>query len=187
MTVLSNGIAAPTTAKIGAASTVQTTSGAPSVIITPRGFVDVPDAVLNPGQIATDDALVKIAENAKFASARPEYFFLGYFKHGDTVPEPFSLIDNYNYDYSELLFHHTLYSSRAPGVGFTSGQTTAPAIAGGQPTNLYWYTADIDNATGLVALQVSYFKQGKVAETITHDGILKVYAHAQRQSVNTPS
>lgn len=172
---------------IGASPNVQTTPGGPVIITTPRGFVDIPDSLLAPGQIVSDDIMVKLAENAKFAGCHSEYINMGYWKHGDTVSTPFSPVDRYAYDYSEILFQYHLYSTRAPGVGFASGQTTPPAIAGGQPTNLYWYSVDINDAIGLVSVSVSYFKQGKVAETITHDGIVKVSAHCQRQSVNTTS
>lgn len=160
---------------------------APVVITTVRGFLDIPDAQLAAGQVFTDDIAVNLNQNARFGMVRSETIFMGFWKHGDTVPSPLSPVDGYAYDPTEVLYQCMLYSPRAPGVGFVSGQTSVPVIAAGQPTNVYWFACDINDANGLVDITISYFQQGKIPETITHDGMVKVYAICQRQSVNVDS
>lgn len=150
------------------------------VITSISGFVDLPDANIAASTIVTDDSLVKINQNAKFAAVRPEFIFMGYYVNGDTISLPSSPVDQYAYSYDEILFDFTMYSTRGPGTGFVSGQATAPVQAILQPANLYWTRATIDSSTGKVAIDVSYFAQGG-AETITHDGIVKVTAICQRQ------
>jgi len=150
------------------------------------GFADLADANIAANQVLTDDSMVKISQNAKFSAIRLERIFMGFYKHGDTVGTPISPVDGYPYAQAEVLYDFVLYSTRAPGAGFVSGQATPPAVSPTQPANLYWYTADINDATGIVTLGVSYYKQGG-AETITTDGIVKVYALCQRSSVNVAS
>jgi hypothetical protein len=147
------------------------------------GFTDVPDANLAAHEFVTDDALVKISQNAKFGAVRSERIFMGYYQNGDKVNPPVSPVDGYPYDISELQFDYILYSTRAPANGFVSGQGAPPVLAASQPANLYWPRANVDDATGAVSIQVSYYKPGG-AETISTDGVLKVYANAVRASVN---
>ena len=149
-------------------------------------FFDLPDSSFAVDQPVTDDLLVKLNHNAKFGAVRCEYIFMGYYKHGDTVPVPASPVDGYGYSRDELLFDFRLVSTRGAGATFVSGQATPPPIASSQPANLYYFVCDVDDATGNVSIIVSYFKQGG-AETVTNDGIVKVYAICQRQSVNTSS
>lgn len=150
------------------------------------GFADLDEATIAAEEVLTDDALVKICQNAKFAAVRPERIYMGFYKNGDTVGLPVSPVDGYTYTQDEILYDWFLYSTRAPAAGFIAGQADPPAISAGQPANLYWLKVDIDDTTGLVDLWVSYYKQGE-AETITHDGIVKVYANGQRQSLNIAS
>ena len=152
------------------------------------GFTDVSDATLAAGQVLTDDTLVKISENAKLAAVRAEIIFMGFYANGAEVPLPQSPVDGYLYSKSELVYEWTLFSTRGPDAHFVNGQAEAPGIGAGlklgQPTNIYWTEFDIDDATGKVSTLVSYFSQGVVPETITNDGVLKVYAVCQRASVS---
>src|SRR5438876_1159874 len=68
------------------------------------GYCDISDATLAAGQVLTDDSMVKISENAKFAAVRPEVIFMGYYANGATVPVPQSLVDGYVYSRSEIIF-----------------------------------------------------------------------------------
>jgi hypothetical protein len=136
--------------------------------------------------VVTDDVAVKILQNAKFGCVRFETIFMGYFKHGDTVPQPVSPVDQYTYARNEVVYDFALYSTRQPAQGFVSGQATAPAISSVSTPNLYWTRAGINDATGIVSIDVSYY-QPKGTETITHDGIVKVVALCQRASINTQS
>lgn len=150
------------------------------------GAVDLPDSNLAAHQIATDNSLVKINQNAKLAPIRSETIFMGFYKHGDTIPVPVSPADGYQYSRSELQFDCRLYSTRAPNIGFVSGQASAPVQSNSQPANLYWTRMSIDDSTGIVNIDVSYYKQGG-QETISHDGIVKVLAYCQRSHQNVPS
>lgn len=55
-----------------------------------------------------------------------------------------------------------------------------------QPANLYWHAVDINDANGKVSITVSYYVP-KGAETISNDGVVRVIAVCQRQSVNVAS
>lgn len=150
------------------------------------GLTDIVSSqVLAATDIVTDDSLLKIAQNAQAAIVRIETIPMGFYKHGDTVGIPVSPVDNYPYAREEIQYLFTWYSTRAPAAGFVSGQGIRPVIAAGQPANFYWKTVDINDATGEVSLQVSYFSGTN--ETIGHDGIIKVLAVCQRASVNNPS
>lgn len=150
------------------------------------GFVDLPDSDLAADKALTDDILVKISQNSKFSTVRCEYIFMGFYVNGDTIPVPVSPVDGYAYSREELLFDFTLYTTRAPAAGFVSGQADPPAISANQPANLLFYTNDIDDATGVVTIVTAYYFQGG-AQTDTNNGILKVFAVCQRESVNTSS
>jgi hypothetical protein len=150
------------------------------------GAVDLPGANIAAHQLVTDDTMVKIAQNAKFGCVRPEFIFMGFYKNGDTIPAPISPVDQYGYQYSELIFDTELYTTRGPNNDFVSGQASNPSQAISQPANLYWHRYDVDDTTGKVSIDVSYFKPGG-SETLTHDGIVRVIAICQRQSVNVAS
>lgn len=150
------------------------------------GFVDTDETLIDADSVLTDDVMIQICQNAKFAAVRCERIFMGFFKNGDTVGTPSSPVDGYAYSQEEILYDYSIYSSRAPAADFVSGQGLPPSISSSQPANTYWWRIDIDDATGQVLCEMSYYKQGG-AETISHDGILKVYALCQRQSVNTTS
>ncbi len=150
------------------------------------GLIDLPNSQLAAGSPVTDDKIVKINENVKGAVVRKETIFMGYYKDGDTVPTPVSPVDGYIYSRSELQYDYTLYTTRAPDANFVSGQAEAPGQASSQIANLYWQYHDIDDSTGKVSSLTSYYKPNG-AETITHDGILKVSCFCQRASLNVPS
>lgn len=147
------------------------------------GFADLADANIGPNKVLTDDSMVKISQNAKFAAVRAEIIFMGFYKHGDTIGVPTSPVDGYAYSRAEVMMDFTLFSTRPPASGFISGQATAPGIGASQPANLYWFIVDINDATGVVSITTSYYKQGG-AETTQNDGIVKVYAICQRSSIN---
>lgn len=156
------------------------------VINSVPGFVDLADANIEANDVLTDDALVKISQNAKFSAVRYERIFMGFYVHGNTVGAPVSPVDGYAYSQDEVTYDFDMFHTRAADGSFVSGQATPPGVIFSQPANLYWFSVDVDDDTGAVFSQVSYYKQGG-AETITNNGILKVYANCQRQSVNTAS
>lgn len=143
-------------------------------------FNDLADATVAANKCITDQAIQRISNNAKWGAVRCEQVFMGFYKHGDTIPLPVSPVDGYAYSNSgspkEVVFLFELYSTRAPAASFQSGQSTSPAISNSQSGNIYWFTNDI-STTGVVAISIGYTA---ASNTATHDGIVKVWALCQR-------
>lgn len=146
------------------------------------GFFDIATTTISAGQALTDDSLQKISNNAKFAVVHKERIYMGFYKNGDTVGVPKSPIDNYQYQRSEVQYDFKHYSTRAPGAAFVSGQAARPAQADSSTAAIYWTICDVDDSTGDVLTQTSYWDGSH--ETITNDGIVKVYAECTRLSQN---
>jgi len=147
------------------------------------GFFDIADSALAAGQPVTDDSLLKISHNAKFAAVRGKIIYMGFYHHGDTVPTPTDPDDGYAYARAECQFLWMIYSNRAPGAGFIPGQQVPPAQSSSQTGPLYNFPGgwDVNDATGAVTCRTSYWTG---TETVTNDGIIKVYAACQRSSIN---
>ena len=147
------------------------------------GFFDIADSVLMGGNPLTDDAILKISHNAKFAAVRTEVLYMGFFQPGDTVPAPVSPVDGYAYSRAECMFLPIFASSRLPAAGFVSGQKTFPTLANNDPAQgnliVVPYQLDINDATGVVTCQTYWSVSG--AE---NQGLIKVYCVAVRSSVN---
>lgn len=147
------------------------------------GFFDIADSALAGGQPLTDDTLLKISHNAKFAAVRTENFFMGFFQPGDTVPTPTSLVDGYAYSRAECSFIPVLASSRSAAAGFVSGQKSFPVLASNDPGQgnllICPYQLDVNDATGALTCQTYWSTSG--AE---NQGVVKVYCLAARCSVN---
>ena len=150
------------------------------------GFFDIADTVLTGNQPLTDDSLLKLSHNAKFAAVRPEFIFMGFYQPGDTVPVPASPVDGYAYSRSECMFIPVFASSRSPAAGFVSGQQSFPTLsstdAGQGNLIVVPYQLDVNDATGLVTCQTYW--SGSGAE---NQGLVKVYCMAVRSSVNVPN
>ena len=147
------------------------------------GFFDISDSVLAGGQPLTDDTMLKISHNAKFAAVRTELLFMGFFQPGDAVPTPISPVDGYAYSRAECLFLPILASSRLPAAGFVSGQKNFPVLAnndaGMGSLIVVPYQLDINDATGALTCQTYWSTSG--AE---NQGVVKVYCVTVRSSVN---
>src|SRR6266567_4316384 len=121
------------------------------------GFFDIADSVLAGGQPLTDDALLKLSHNAKFAAVRTEIIFMGYYQSGDTVPTPLSPVDGYTYSRAECMYLPVLVSSRSPAAGFVSGQAAFPALATNDPGQgsliIVPYQLNISDSTGVLTCQ----------------------------------
>ena len=147
------------------------------------GFFDIADPVLSGGQPLTDDALLKLSHNAKFAAVRLEIVFMGYYQSGDTVPTPVSPVDGYTYSRAECMYLPVLVSSRSPAAGFVSGQTTFPALATNDPGQgslvMMPYQLNISDSTGVLTCQTYWSTSGP-----ENQGLVKIYCIAARSSVN---
>jgi hypothetical protein len=150
------------------------------------GFFDLADSALAGGQPLTDDSMLKLSHNAKFAAVRSELIYMGFYTSGNTVPTPTSPVDGYAYQRSECAFIPIFASSRQPAAGFVPGQATFPILAnndlGTGALLVVPYELDIDDSTGLVTCQV-YFG-GNAAQ---NQGTVKVYCIAIRSSINVPN
>lgn len=154
------------------------------------GLIDLPDTSIAAHDIAYEDSILKICENGKFSAVRHETIFMGYYRGGDTIGTPLSPVDGYQYSPFERRFAWSVFTTRGAGPNFVSGQALAPTFALGQISlnqsgQIYLQIFNVDDVTGLVSCATSYFAQGRVAETITTDGIVRVLAICQRQSLNT--
>lgn len=162
-------------------------------------FTDLAEGVLVAGQPLRESAIQALNNNAKFAAVREECVYMGFFKHGATVPVVTSLIDGYVYSRAEIRYKAILVSTQKATGTFTNGQKTMPtfAVVDSDTTKhlqyhsttnaigtFYWLTSDVADASGVAALAVSYYIPGG-AETITADGIVKVLAYCQRSSTQT--
>ncbi len=150
------------------------------------GAVDLPDSAIAADQPVTDYALSKISNNAKFAAVRPETFY-GWYKNGETVLLPTSLVDGYNYSRQELEYDIAAWCSRSPDAGAaTNGALTKPTRASmnDAPGSLYhcdfWVEEKNDANPGLVHCYVSYWTGS--TETPTSGGFVKVRTIAARLS-----
>jgi hypothetical protein len=147
------------------------------------GFFDIADTVLTGNQPLTDDSLLKMSQNAKFAAVRPEVIFMGFYQPGDTVPTPQSPVDGYAYARVECMFIPLFASSRSPAAGFVSGQQSFPVLSStdsGQGNLISVpYQLDVNDATGRVTCQTYWSASG-----VESQGLVKVYCIAMRSSVN---
>jgi len=147
------------------------------------GFFDLADSAIAGGQPLTDDSLLKISHNAKFAAVRCEVIYMGFYTSGNVVPAPVSPVDGYAYQRSECAFIPIFASSRQPAAGFVPGQASFPALAnndlGTGNLLIVPYELDVNDTTGLVTCQV-YFA-GNAAQ---NQGTVKVYCIGMRSSVN---
>lgn len=141
------------------------------------GFTDIADALLDAGNALTAAIAKAIKGNSEYAAVRNEQFW-GFYKHGETVQVPTSLEDGYVYSRAELRYSWSFYWSGGPPGSALNGTQVLPArgATGGDGT-LLQFGALIDEATGDITTDVSYYK---TAQTNTHDGILLVITHAQR-------
>jgi hypothetical protein len=140
------------------------------------GFTEVLDTTFAAGNAASSSAMTALNDDAKFAAVRNEQFY-GYYRNGETVVLPVSPADGYQYSQSELRYSHSWYWTGS-ATGPCAGTQTPPPRGGTSGTGLLLQLgADVNQATGLVTTNVSYYK---TSEQDTNDGILLVVTHAQR-------
>ncbi len=150
----------------------------PTLVLTSQpGFTDVPDSSFDAGNPVTAANMKALNAAAKFAAVRNEEFW-GYYKHGETVQLPVSPADWYAYAVEELLFIWAIFWTGAPPGSALNGTQTPPSRgATGGSGNLLQMGFSVDQATGLVTCDISYYVQGG-AQADTNDGILLVMTHA---------
>lgn len=140
------------------------------------GFSEIPDTSFAAGATASDSDMKTLNGDAKFAAVRNEQFW-GYYRNGETVALPVSPADGYAYARNELICMWSWYWTGA-ATGACNGTQSAPpkgATSGGG--TMLQSGANVDQTTGSVSTQVSYF-DGHQHDT--NDGILLVVTFAQR-------
>jgi hypothetical protein len=151
----------------------------PTLILTSQpGFAEIPDSSFDAGNPLTAANMKALNAAAKFAAVRGEEFW-GYYQDGEVVVLPVSLADGYAYAREELLYTFSIYHTGS-GPGSLNGVQTPPSRGAGTGAgNLLGFGFDVDQATGLVSCNVSYYVQNG-AQTYTKDGILLVHTLAKR-------
>jgi hypothetical protein len=142
------------------------------------GFTEIPDSTFDNGNTAGASTLKSINAAVKFAAVRTEEFY-GYYKDGETVQSPVSAADGYQYSRAELRYVWSMYctgSSPSALNGTQSAPNPAAATGGGELLGVLF---NVNQASGLVSCNVSYYKPGG-AQTDTHDGIVMVTTIAKR-------
>lgn len=140
------------------------------------GFTELADTTFDAGNPATDVVMKQLNADAKFAAVRCEQFW-GYYANGETVTLPVSAADGYAYQRSELLYTHSWYWSGAATGPCAGTQTPPPRGATSGQGTLLQLGADVNQLTGVVSTNVSYYK---TSQTDTNDGILLVVVLALR-------
>ena len=145
-------------------------------LLTPPGFTEIPDANFAAGATASDTDLKALNADAKFAAVRNEQFW-GFYKNGDTVALPVSPADGYTYGRTELVYSFSWWwTGSCPSV--CAGTQTPPTKgATSGPGTVLQMWGEVNQATGVVTTQVSYYK---TSQTDTGDGVLLVIVHALR-------
>lgn len=150
------------------------------VLTSQPGFSEVPETSFDAGNPVTAANMKALNAATRFAAVRTEEFW-GYYGHGETVQLPISPADGYAYERAELRYTWSVYWTGAPPGAALNGTQGAPsrgATSGaGQMLQMGF---SVDQAMGVVACDVSYYKDGW-QQTDTHDGILTVMVHAKRQ------
>jgi hypothetical protein len=156
------------------------------------GIFLLADAVLEAGQNVTDEVLIKLNANSKFAVVRKEVFDMGYDKDADESPTPVSPIDGSEYEGDELIFLGLLASASAPAAGFIPGQASFPSLASfpGQPIVMP-YMHSISSGAPVPLGGAAAGREGTVTDKqyvnttspVIDAGVSRVFALAQRLSV----
>ena len=134
----------------------------------PPGFSPIDETKLVAGAVEYAIKWDQIAQNGQFGIVRPEFFYTLQ-KNGDTVPEPVSPVDGYNYIRSELYYMWTLISTFSPSTGWVS-----------QSGILFYCMWNVDQDTGDVTSLEYYHPDGNTPVTESTDGYLLVLTIAQR-------
>ncbi len=150
------------------------------ILTSQPGFTEIPDSVFDAGNPVTAANMKAMNAATKFAAVRTEEFW-GYYKHGETVQLPISPADGYEYAIEELRFTWSIFWTGAPPSSELNGTQETPSRgATGGAGNLLQMGFHIDQATGAVTCDVSYYIANG-AQVDTNDGILLVTTHAKRQ------
>ncbi|KKL23919.1 hypothetical protein LCGC14_2420570, partial [marine sediment metagenome] len=112
----------------------------------------------------------RLNANGKRDVVQAEFFDMGEFGNGQTLPQPVSDVDGFTYPYADVLFLPCWRWTPA----FSSGQTTGPA-----GHTIYRMEASVAAGTGVVTTAIGY-RSGASSTTATTDGRVRVFAFCFR-------
>lgn len=152
----------------------------------PAGIFQLPDGAIAAGVDVTDDLLIPLSYLAKAAASRTEFFNMGYYAPGDSVPTPVSPVDGYSYKVEECIFLGIEASGDSPQPGAIAGQAALPVPGIGLPGPLIVtpFRFQIDPLSG--GIRMEQYAQNGAADY----GIAQVWCIGQRAAVHpslTPS
>src|SRR5258707_6200354 len=128
------------------------------ILIAQPGFAEIPDSTFDAGNAAGAANFKALNAAAKFAAVRSEEFW-GYYRNGETVSLPFSPADGNAYVQAELRYVWTIYhTGGAPATPLAGSQVLPGRGATGGPGTLLSFGFTVDQGSGLVACNVSYYK-----------------------------
>ena len=136
-------------------------------------WTNVPDANFDLDSAWREDRLKDLNAAAKRSVVQAEFFDLGEFGNGQTVPQPVSDVDGFTYPYADLVFLTSWRWSPAFATGITSGPSGA---------TLARLEKSVVGATGVVDTTVTY-RFGAGSDTVTQDGRVRVFAFGFRAGI----
>jgi hypothetical protein len=155
------------------------------LISTEPGIFVMADAVLNSGELATDETFIKIASNGKFAAVRCEMQNMGYYHNGDQPPAPVSPVDAADMDPEELIWIPIFASNAAPTAGLFPGQLNFPSLApftiGKLLVNPYQHF--FDQVNGAQVDSIYAFDTGNANSQVYAWGVTLLFCISQRLSI----
>ncbi|HEX4311875.1 MAG TPA: hypothetical protein VHZ25_17730 [Acidobacteriaceae bacterium] len=140
------------------------------------GFTDIADSTWDNGNAITAPNVKALNANAQFGAVRNEQFW-GFYRDSETVATPVSPADGYAYSRAELRYTWSIFWTGSASGALNGTQATPSRGARSGGGTLLEVGFNVDQATGGVACTVDYFSG---TQTNTHDGILMVTTHAQR-------
>lgn len=120
------------------------------IVATPPAYVNINEGLIATDKPYTQDLLRNLSNNAKFSWINTEFFYLGTFVDGNTVPPPVSQADGYHYSYAECKFLHA-WRWTANGGDYT------------QPPGQYEQAAPFQasiSTSGVVSVTVTFITNG---------------------------
>ena len=136
-------------------------------------WTNVPDANFDLDSAWREDRLKDLNAAAKRSVVQAEFFDLGEFGNGQTVPQPVSDVDGFTYPYADLVFLTSWRWTPAFATGITSGPSGA---------TLARLEKNVNGANGLVDTTVTY-RFGASSDTVTQDGRVRVFAFGFRAGI----
>ncbi len=138
-------------------------------------WTNVLDADFDLDSAWREDRLKDLNAAAKRSVVQAEFFDLGEFGNGQTVPQPVSDVDGFTYPYADLVFLTSWRWTPAFATGIVSGPPGS---------TLARLEKSVNGATGVVDTTVTYRLGGPFGgDTITQDGRVRVFAFGFRAGI----